>query len=198
MIFHADGISLGRVSISSGVVLALGVLLYTGCGVTLKMCLLAAVLHELGHLLMCYVLCIPVRQLSLSLLGAVLEVGGRCSEGAEEITVALAGVVANMVTAFVALRCVRFGKLRLVFVGASAVLAVFNLLPVQPLDGSRALHGVLSLACPSHAERITVGVSRVTCVALVVPAVAFAIQGNGYLLLFTVWMLSRQQWKELA
>lgn len=193
--FSRRGIKIGRLSCSAGCLFALALLLYRGCGPVLGLSLLSAALHELGHLAACAWLRIPVEELRLTLVGAVLEVGGRCQSGLEEFLTALAGPFANLLTAAVALRLPLPMEQRYLLIGVSVMLAVFNLLPVIPLDGSRALHGILSTLLPlAYADWWSRRISELIGMGLFVPGVLLAARGNISLLVLTIWlMFSRRE-----
>ena len=105
--------------------------------------LLAAALHECGHLLALRAFRVPVEGLRLTALGAVLYARGarRLSYG-RELIVTLAGcgmnIFCGVLTALLALR-LSWAE-GFVFAGAHILLAAFNLLPIPPLDGLRALY----------------------------------------------------------
>ncbi len=108
---------------------------------------LAAALHECGHLLALRAYRVPVEGLRLTALGAVLHARGaqRLSYG-RELIVTLAGPAMNLLcgllTAMLALHLAWVDGF--VFAGAHILLAAFNLLPIPPLDGSRALYLAVS------------------------------------------------------
>lgn len=181
------GLTLGRFSVSPGALFAGAVLLYLGPSPVQAACLTAAALHESGHLLTCLALGISVQSLRLTVLGAVLEAEARCSSGWEEVLVALAGPLVNLCTLPFALRA----GARLL-AGASVLLGVFNLLPVSPLDGSRVLHGLLSLGGElDAADEWTAWASRLGMGLLLVPGVVLGVLGNRSLLLVALWLLLR-------
>ncbi|MCD7838782.1 MAG: hypothetical protein LUG65_07720, partial [Clostridiales bacterium] len=188
--FDCRGLTAGRVTLTADFLFLLALLLYTGIGPVLGCCGLAATLHEMGHILCCRTLGVPVRRLRLSLVGAELDLGGRCRSGAEECLVALAGPLVNLLTAALALASPLPGQLHYFFAGASLMLALFNLLPVLPLDGSRVLHGALSALCPlDRADRVTTAVSRLLKLALLPPGAWCAARGNPSLLVVAVWLI---------
>ena len=108
--------------------------------------LLAAALHECGHLLALQAFHVPIEGLRLSAFGAVLHARGaqRLSYG-RELVVTLAGCGMNLVcgvlTAWFSLHYVWVEGF--VFAGAHILLCAFNLLPIPPLDGSKVLFAFL-------------------------------------------------------
>jgi len=120
--------------------------------------LLAAALHECGHLLALRAYRVPVEGLRLSALGAVLYARGarRLSYG-RELIVTLAGcgmnIFCGVLTALLALRLSWVEGF--VLAGAHILLAAFNLLPIPPLDGARALYLIAAFFLgPLAGERI--------------------------------------------
>ena len=108
--------------------------------------LLAAALHECGHLLALRAFHVPIEGVRLSAFGAVLHARGaqRLSYG-RELVVTLAGCGMNLVcgvlTAWFSLHYVWVEGF--VFAGAHILLCAFNLLPIPPLDGSKVLFSLL-------------------------------------------------------
>ena len=104
----------------------------------------AAALHELGHWIALRILGAKAAALRLSVLGAAMEVdSGRLSYGGE-LAAVLAGPAANLLAALVLTAL--GGERWPAAVGANLVLCAFNLLPVRPLDGGRALYLLVSWA----------------------------------------------------
>ena len=104
--------------------------------------LLAAAMHECGHLALLYAFRVPVDGLRLGAMGAVLYApGARRLSYARELAVTLAGPAVNLVSApFAAALASRHAwEWGYLFAGAHALLGVYNLLPVMPLDGGQAL-----------------------------------------------------------
>lgn len=124
---------MGRVRVEGGfwIVLGLAVLL-----LPLRVLLgiiLAAAVHELGHLTAMYFLGVPVLGFVLHPDGARIEAGHM--EPGEEIICALAGPVAGIVTIFA---WKWFPELAV----AGLVQTVFNLIPIYPLDGGRVARNI--------------------------------------------------------
>ncbi|MCI6786066.1 MAG: hypothetical protein MR573_08160, partial [Clostridiales bacterium] len=125
--------------------------------------LTAAALHELGHLAVMRYYGVSVKRFRLTALGAELDAPAlaRLPYG-RELIITLAGVTVNLfcaiLLALLGLRTWR--EWCFVFAGAHLVLAAFNLLPVVPLDGARALCLALSFFLgPTAGDRVTAAVS---------------------------------------
>ena len=118
----------------------------------------AAAVHELGHVLALKCLGTSCGGLRVGVLGAELEIrGGRLSYGGE-LACVLAGPGANLLCA---LALAAGGET--VLAGAHLTLCLFNLLPVRPLDGGRALYLAVSwLAGPGAGERAARWVGAMT------------------------------------
>lgn len=111
----------------------------------------AAAVHELGHCLALWRLGARITGLRIGILGAVLETDSRNLSYGGELLAVLAGPAANLLSAML---LTLVGGIRwAVPVGAHLVLGVFNLLPVGPLDGGRALYLLTAwFAGPAAAE----------------------------------------------
>jgi stage IV sporulation protein FB len=121
----------------------------------------AAALHELGHYLVLRACGIRVRGLRLNVFGAEMKIeSGGVSYG-RELAAVLAGPIANLLCALMLLTMGRD-----TLAGAHLVLCAFNLLPVRPLDGGRALELAVAWAAgPAAGEWISSFVG--SCTALI-------------------------------
>ncbi len=108
---------------------------------------LAAALHELGHLLALRALGARPAGLRLTALGAELRLERELAY-APELLAALAGPVMSLLAAWGAARLGAY-----LFAGLSLALGLFNLLPIAPLDGGRALACLLALLLPPESAR---------------------------------------------
>lgn len=138
-------------------------LIYALSGELVWPLLLAAALHELAHLVTMWALGCRAKALTLRFADAKIDAASMSYPA--EIACALAGPAANL------LCCWAFRMRAPVFAAVSLLLGCYNLLPVQPLDGGRALCAALSLALPADAaQRISAAVSVGLCAALVLAA----------------------------
>ena len=175
------------VRITPGFLLTMAVMFWLDEGVgLLGWGVLACVVHELGHLLVGAALGGRPRWLSLSAVGLELnmEYPAGLSYG-RELAVALAGPAVNLVTGGI---CAQFGNYLLA--GVSFGLGLFNLIPVLPLDGGRALWCVLSaLFGAQTGERAADGAAGVLVGLLAgIGAAAAVSYANFTLLLAAVWL----------
>lgn len=110
-------------------------------------------LHELGHAVMAKRRGMPIRGITLFLLGGVAELGDEPERAGDEFWLAIAGPVVSAVLAIlfwglaflsVALHGTLLLRLFLLVMACvnSAVL-VFNMVPAFPLDGGRVLRSIL-------------------------------------------------------
>lgn len=130
------------VSVSMGFLLLVGWFVAANGWRLLLTVLVAATMHELGH---CFALrCFggAVHRLHIGIFGMVLEVDSfRLSYG-RELCCVLAGPATNALCVFFA--AFLWENPPLLFMGANTVLCLFNLLPIRPLDGGRALELLLT------------------------------------------------------
>lgn len=103
--------------------------------------LLAALIHECGHLIAIRLSGGAVQRIELRAGGARIVTGPM--EPKEELICALAGPIAGLLTVF-AWRAFRS------LAAAGLVQTLFNLLPIYPLDGGRALRALRNICCKSR------------------------------------------------
>ncbi len=108
--------------------------------------------HEVAHSVVAVHDGVPVRRITLWLLGGMSELQGEPPDPRTELRITLAGPLTSLAIGIVSLLLVvalpdttdPVVTASLAWLGvANVVLAVFNLLPGAPLDGGRVLHAVL-------------------------------------------------------
>lgn len=137
------------------------VLLDRSCSILL--CFAAAVLHELGHIIMLVRFRSPPRTIRLTLFDiAIADRNKSLRDSKRELAVILAGPAVNLVFAGLSFALCRLSGTELLslFGTAHLALGVFNSLPVCTLDGGQALLILLSMHFPPQkADRILTAVS---------------------------------------
>ena len=140
-----------RVRASGGFWLLLGWFAWANGWQMLVMVLGAAAIHELGHWLVLRHWGVQTACLRLTVFGAEMISASAGLSYGKELAAVLAGPLANLLWG---LLLAWLGGPWLVPAGANLVLCAFNLLPVRPLDGGRALELLVSWAAgPAAGER---------------------------------------------
>ena len=156
--------------------------------------LLAAALHEGGHFAALRLFRVPVEGLRLGAFGAVIYARGtrRLSYG-RELLVTLAGPAANLILAppLAALSARLAWEWGFLLAGASVLLGAYNLLPIPPLDGGRALYLVVAYCFgPAAGEAAETAVGLFCAAALtVLGAYLTAVYGGALFLLAALGLL---------
>ena len=122
------------------------------------MSLLAAALHEMGHLVAARLLKIPIGSMRFDLLGARIDVKGRILSYGEEWLLCASGPIFSLVFSLIGSFFWSHGKLAVAFSCASLLLGLLNLLPIQTFDGGRMLEcALLSFSSPKRTSDILRG-----------------------------------------
>jgi Zn-dependent protease len=122
------------------------------------MSILAAALHEVGHILAAQLLKIPIRAMRFDLLGARIDVKGRILSYGEEWLLCMAGPLSSLLFSLLGSFFWSNTKLAIVFSCASLLLGLLNLLPIQTFDGGRMLEcALLSFTSPKKVGSILRG-----------------------------------------
>lgn len=108
--------------------------------------------HEVAHSVVAVHHEVPVRRITLWLLGGMSELRGEPADPDTELRITLAGPLTSLAIGIVSILLVVVLRdtadpvvtASLAWLGAAnVILAVFNLLPGAPLDGGRVLHALL-------------------------------------------------------
>ena len=114
---------------------------------TVLMCFISIILHELAHTLMLCIFKVPVRKLELQPFGIYIEHAECMLRQKEQIFVSAAGVMLNLFTALmfslVYIFCKNQFFLKIAMI--NFLLFIFNFLPVNNLDGGDLLKICLTL-----------------------------------------------------
>lgn len=130
----------------------LGFLLFSSMGNGAIFGLLAAVLHELGHLAVMYAFKVPPREVCLNPFGIeIVEQETRARSYGKDVLICLAGPAANGI-AWLAGWIIQQGCGAAMedWLLANLAIGLMNLVPIDSLDGGQALYAAL---CIRHSER---------------------------------------------
>ena len=153
------------IRISGGFWLLLGWFLLGNGWEMLAVVLSAACVHEAGHWAVTRLLGAEIRLVDIGVLGARMQMQPEGLSYGGELAAVLAGPGANLLCGTVLAACP--APWLMTAAGAHFALAGFNLLPIRPLDGGRALYLAAAwLAGPSAAERIACWAGGTTALAL--------------------------------
>jgi Zn-dependent protease/CBS domain-containing protein len=149
---HVPGIGQWKYAVS----LTFAILLY-----------LSVLIHELSHTVVALRFGLPVRRISLYLLGGVSEIEKPAPTPGKEAGIAAAGPLISLLLAAIAygvsnqLEPLTVGRLLAqALMGSNLVVGIFNMLPGLPLDGGRVLSAAVWKA---SGERQTGAVAAAWC-----------------------------------
>lgn len=153
--------------------------------------LLAAMLHEGGHLLAMVLFRTPPSEIRLCPFGIeIVKTGNQTNHYLQDVVISLSGPCVNALMCVLVLLLKKEGD---IFFAANFLLAVLNLLPIEPLDGGQALYAFLCLRYPMDtAGKIIEVVSFFVLLPLSVLGfvVLFRSQHNFSLLLAACYMMA--------
>ncbi|AIQ54392.1 M50 family metallopeptidase [Paenibacillus sp. FSL R7-0331] len=141
-------------------------------------------IHELGHVCAALLLGVTVKSVQLLPFGgvAVMEDHGRLTAG-REIAIAFAGPLQNGIMIVMALALQHLGSgsgaFLAYFIQANAIIALFNFLPVLPLDGGKIVQAALSTLLPYYytllwSGRVSIAASGLVILYALLPLAAGA------------------------
>ncbi len=114
---------------------------------------LAALIHEMGHLLAAKYAKIPIRMLEIDLMGAQIYPAGAIATYKGEAILAGAGPLFSLLLALPAAQ--GSNAFSQALLTATLSFALFNLLPIKGFDGGRLLHApVATKYGPEAAEKL--------------------------------------------
>lgn len=195
-----------RVDIGQSIAMLLGFLVILSGGAMVDSLIFATVLlgsiflHELGHAWGCKVQGIPVRRILLHGGGGLCFPGRSATPYQEELIVAMGPIVNLAIWAIASLiqwwmwsnmgegtpsaLMMEVSYVLWTVIWLNMALVIFNMIPVQPLDGGKLFHLLmLRLVRPPLAQVITGGVGLVLSIAWI-PAAIYAYVTLGWILFF--------------
>jgi len=143
-------------------------------------------IHEMGHISALLYKNIPIQKIIIGMTGANIVYGNdRLTSYADDIFIAVMGSVFNFITVVISLFVENIFSLDMsFFIGINAVLGAFNMAPIIPLDGGRAMLGIISLkAGLSEAEEILRRMSIAEAVIGIIIGIILIYNSKNYTLL---------------
>ena len=183
-----------KLSIKCGFFLALSVLILFFDTEPLTAALIAAAVHEAGHLIAIKVLGVKKEKITVSACGMNIIYDGRYTPYFCDIIIAASGPVLNFILAGACAAIYKetgstYVSEVMIF---SAALAVFNLLPVKYFDGGKILYSVIAIILgPFPAERFISITGKLTALGILALGIFlfFESRYNFTLLLAAIWLL---------
>lgn len=161
------------------------------------------IVHELGHVMAMRAFGWRVREIRLLPFGGAAETEEAGSvPAAEEAVVAAAGPLQNVWMGTAALLCARIEGIdpgwAMYIAHANAIIALFNLLPIQPLDGGRLLSAWMTATMPyQSALKWSVRIGLALSLAMVAAACIPLFGGVQLNLLLVGLFLLASNWRML-
>ena len=205
ILFHFIGPMGVRVEVGQSLGLLCGFFLLMSGGdiswtITFVVLLLTAIfLHELGHAWGCVVQGVPVRRIMLHGGGGFCERSRSATRSEDELIVLMGPLVNLALWALSSLAwwaiwqddvlamgsvMIEVSQALFVFAHLNLFLFIFNMIPVQPLDGGKLLHlTMLRFLEPGAAHRVTGRIGLVLSI-LWLPAMAVVYYHYGWVLFF--------------
>lgn len=143
-------------------------------------------IHEMGHISALLYKNIPIQKIIIGMTGANIVYGNdRLTSYADDIFIAVMGSVFNFIAVVISLFVENIFSLDMsFFIGINAVLGAFNMAPIIPLDGGRAMLGIISLkAGLSEAEEILRRMSIAEAVIGIITGIILIYNSKNYTLL---------------
>lgn len=183
-----------KVYLPLGVLLSLGMLLLGEGRELVAVTLLAALLHETGHVVAARLLHLPLRELRLSALGARLVLKGSLLSYGEEWALCAAGPIFSLMGAAIAMLLRTAFPSAELFAMVSLFLGVLNLLPIRSFDGGRMADALLHRLLPERWADGILNASSFLCLFLLWASAVYLLlkAGEGIsLLCFSMSLLCR-------
>lgn len=146
---------------------------------SISMCFISCLMHEAGHLIAIKLCGARTRRLSLGYFGMKIDYNSGIISNRSEIFIAFAGPVVNLIFAVI-FGLFNFDEAMRINLG----LALFNILPVEMLDGGRILCNLLSMRTMR-----TIGISTGAVMSFVGAIVAIYTKSNFTILIVSLYVL---------
>lgn len=119
----------GRIEVSDSVLIIIIAALLLDTTMLTIMFLVAALIHEIGHLIAIVLCRCEILKIKLTAFGGVIKYHNNQSK-TKDLIIAVSGPFMGFIAAYISAKLSFF-----TFSGANLILSVVNLIPVMPLDG---------------------------------------------------------------
>ena len=151
----------------------------------LSACLIAAFIHEIGHIVAAKLLAIDLSFMKLDVLGARLSTTGKLYSYPALVTLCLAGPLINFLCFALLFPIIGAADWLHEFCLANLSLGILNLIPIEGFDGGRILHGLMSIVFPiTTVERICSALSFASLLCMWLLSVWLILRTGSSLTLF--------------
>lgn len=159
----------------------------TGNGYTFLLALVALSLHEAAHAAMTFACGLRIAQIAIEPLGLAAKLGDDPMTLGDELAIASAGPIFSLTAGIASSLVYRSGAYPgesvALFGTINTLLALANLLPAPPLDGSAMLRALLARRFSERATRLALGAAGFATAALTAAAgVYLYFQGQSFYL----------------
>ena len=113
-----------------------------------ELLMIFTILHELGHMIAGIFLKLKPKSLNFMPFGITVtfeDYGYKKLMEAKKIIIALSGPITNILVVFITSFLHINNSLKEMIIYSNVLIAIFNLIPIYPLDGGRILKGIIRL-----------------------------------------------------
>ena len=146
--------------------------------------MLFAIIHECSHLVAGILLNMKVKRVTLMPMGLSVEFALKTEDYNEKIlkankieikrlVVAIAGPLVNLLIMFIVILIGKDTAFNMVIIYSNLLIALFNLLPIYPLDGGRILKSILSLLC--NKQKANIYMNKISNIILFIITFVFSL-----------------------
>ena len=134
--------------------------------------LLAAILHETGHVLMMKAMKCPAKSIALKPGAVVINTAKIQKSYKQDILISIAGPLTNFMAAVFCVLLMNYLESPFIssFFWINAALGTFNLLPIHGLDGGRILQSILLQKMNANRTNITILILTIIIITVILSA----------------------------
>lgn len=155
-----------KISINIEILLFIIIFIITKQINTYVIFIIFTLIHELGHAIAGISLGLKIKDLTIMPFGFKIAFkNNRKKEKVKKMVIALAGPFVNLIIMILAI----IFRLHTSIIYSNLIIAVFNLIPIYPLDGGRALKSIIQIITSSQKTNAVINkISNITIIILTV------------------------------